>query len=231
MNWLDVAVAVGLAAFALRGFLKGLVAESLGFLGLLVAAAASLYANPAAADLLRRVLSSSRPFAAVMAAVLVFLLAEFAWLLGLYFLVGRKRKPSFRRSGADRVGGALFWVGKGVMWASLMLLVFQAILMPGAHRSAAEGAEFAGMVRGVAPWVGARVATVLPRSARQRYEAFRNEVARLGARWWVMAPKAVAPQPSAAPAPSSSPASGGPQGPPRAGGAGAASQPPAQARP
>ena len=220
MNWLDAAVAVALAAFALRGFLKGLVNESLGFLGLLIAAAASLYANPQAADLLRRTLGISRPIAAFAAATLVFLVVEFVWLLGLFFLLGRGKKESFRRSGANRMGGALFGLGKGVIWASLVLLALGALPMPKAYRAAAGGAEVAGTVRAVAPWVGARVAAVLPRTSRQRYEAFRAEIAQLGARWRVLAPKAAAPAPS--PAPST---------PPQAGAAGETKPPASKARP
>ncbi len=223
MNWLDWAVVVGLAAFALRGLLKGLVIESLGFLGLLIAVAASLYGNPPAADILRRAIGISRPIAAATGAILVFLVVEFVWHLGIYFLVGRKREHSFRRSGADRVGGVLFGLGKGVVLASLLLLILVAAPMPRAYRAAAEEAEFAGAVRAVAPWIGARVAAALPRSARQRYEAFRNEVAQLGARWRILSP----PLPRGTPPPSStsSPA------PPQAGAAGEAKQPPAKARP
>jgi len=230
MNWLDVAVVIGLAAFALRGFFKGLVVESLGFLGLLIAGAASLYANPTAADLLRRPLGISRPFAAAAAAVLVFLLAEFVWLLGLYFLVGRKRKDSFRRSGANRLGGALFGLGKGVILASLALLVLAAVPMPKAYRDAAEGAEVAGRVRAVAPWIGGRVATVLPPAARQRYEAFRTQVVHLGARWRIIAPPAAARKSSTEAARSPAPA-GASAAPQQAGTPGEVKQPPAKARP
>ncbi len=212
MNWLDVAVAVALAAFALRGFLKGLVNESLGFLGLLIAAAASLYANPQAAGLLHRTLGVSRPAAAFAAAALVFLVVKFVWLLGLFFLLGRGKKESFRRSGANRMGGALFGLGKGVIWASLMLLALEAVPMPKAYGAAAEGAEVAGTVRAVAPWLGARAASILPRSARQRYEAFRSEVAQLRARWRVLAPKSAAPAP---PAPAQPGAVGEAKQPPR----------------
>ncbi|HEY7676764.1 MAG TPA: CvpA family protein [Candidatus Methylomirabilis sp.] len=215
MNWLDVAVVVGLAAFALRGFLKGLVTESLGFLGLLVAAAASLYANHMAAALLRRGLGISRPFAAFAAAVLGFLLVEFVWHLALWFLLGRGEKTSFRESSANWMGGALFGLGKGVLLVSLALVALRALPMPKAYRAAAEGAEVAGTVQAVAPWVGAQVAGILPRAARQRYEAFRHEVVQLGSQWHVMVPRPAAPAQSAAPA----------------GAAGAAKSPPAKPRP
>jgi uncharacterized membrane protein required for colicin V production len=200
MNWLDVAVVVGLAAFALRGFFKGLVTESLGFLGLLVAAAASLYANSAAADMLRRALGVSRPFAAFAAATLGFLLVEFVWHLALWLLLGREEKASFRRSSANWMGGALFGLGKGVVVASFALVALSTVPMPEAYRAAAQGAEIAGTVRAVAPWIGARVASILPRSARQRYDAFRHEVTQLGSHWYIMAPRPAAPAPSAAPA-------------------------------
>ncbi len=233
MNWLDVAVAVALAAFALRGFLKGLVNESLGFLGLLAAAAAGLYANPQAADLLRRTLGLSRPIAAFAAAALVFLVVEFVWHLGLYFLLGRGKKESFRRSSANWIGGALFGLGKGVIWMSLLLVALGAAPMPKAYRAAAEGAEVAGTVRAVAPWLGQRVASVLPRSARQRYDAFRNEVAQLGARWRIIAPTPSEPLPQAAPGGryGVTPAAPAPATPPQPGAAGEAKQPPAKARP
>ncbi|HYB74276.1 MAG TPA: CvpA family protein [Candidatus Sulfotelmatobacter sp.] len=215
MNWLDVAVVVGLAAFALRGFLKGLVTESLGFLGLLVAAAASLYANPQAADILRRGLGISRPLAAFAAAILCFLVVEFVWHLGLWFLLGRGEKASFRKSSANWMGGALFGLGKGVIVASLALVALSAVPMPEAYRTAAEGAEVAGTVRAVAPWIGARVTGMLPRAARQRYDAFRREVAQLGSQWHIIAPRRIGPAPSASPAV----------------GAGGAKAPPAKPRP
>ena len=224
MNWLDVAVVLGLAGFALRGFLKGLVAESLAFLGLLLAAAASLYGNPAAADLLGRTIHLWRPLAVLLAAVLVFLAAKIVWVLGLYFLVERGKKGDFRRSGVDRVGGALFGLGKGAIWASLVLLILRVVPMPQAYRSAADGAEVAGTVQGVAPWVGARVASVLPRSARQRYETFHREVAQVGARWRAMVLRSGALLPEGA-------APGGFRVSPHAGVAGEAKHPPAKPRP
>ena len=183
MNWLDWAVVVGLAGFALRGFFKGLVVESLGFLGLLLAAAASLYANPTAADLLHRPLGASRPLAAVAAAILVFLVAEFVWLLCIYSLLGRGRHEGFRKSGANRLGGVLLGMGKGVLLVSLGLLLLEAAPMLPAYRAAAEGGALAGRVRAVAPWIEVRVAAILPESARERYVTFRGHVTELRARW------------------------------------------------
>jgi membrane protein required for colicin V production len=204
MNWLDVAAAAGLAAFALRGLLKGLVAESLGFLGLVLAAAGSLYAYPTVAGALRRAVSMPRPLAVLSAALVVFLAAEFVWLLGVYFLVGRGGKDGFRRSGADRVGGALFGAGKGLVLVSFALLLLESLPLPGAYRATAEEAEFAARLRAVAPWVGDHVAAVLPLAARRHYESFRGEVRPLGARWSAVAPPPhptkTAPGPSA-PAP------------------------------
>lgn len=200
MNWLDVAVAVGLAAFALRGFLKGLVAESLGFLGLLLGVAASLFANPLVADFVRRVAGASRPAAVLTAAVLVFLAVEFVWLFGMWFLLGRAKRKSFRRSGANRVGGALFGLGKGVVLVSFSLLFLEAVPMPRVYRGAAEGAEVAAQVRAVAPWIGEQVAAILPRSVQRRYETFRGQVAQLGVRWRVISPSGTGPTPPAAPA-------------------------------
>ena len=199
MNWLDVAVVAGLAGFALWGFLKGLVKESLGFLGLLLATVASLAVNPFAAGVLRRLLGTSRPFAVLAAAILVFLIVEFVWLLGMFFLLRHPRRQSFRRSGANRVGGALFGMGKGVLLLSLALLVLVAVPMPEAYRAAAEGADLAGRVRAVAPWCAGQVAAILPRAARRRYEAFHGQVAQLGARWRIIAPTPSEPLPYAAP--------------------------------
>jgi len=199
MNWLDWAVVAGLAGFVLWGFIKGLVVESLGFLGLLLAAAAGLAANPPAADLLRRLTGTSRPFAVLAAAILVFLVVEFLWLLGMFFLLRRPRPQSFRRSAANRVGGVLFGMGKGVLLLSLALLLLEAVPMPQAYRNAAEAAELAGRVRAAAPWCAGRVAAILPRAARVRYEAFRVQVAPLGARWRIIAPTPSEPLPHAAP--------------------------------
>ena len=199
MNWLDVAVAAGLAGFALWGFIKGLVVQSLGFLGLLLAAVASLAVNPFAAETLRRLLGTSRPFAVLAAAILVFLIVEFVWLLGMFFLLRRPRRQSFRRSGANRVGGALFGMGKGVLLLSLVLLVLEAVRMPEAYRAAAEEAELARRVRAVAPWCAGQVAAILPRAARRRYEAFHGQVAQLGARWRIIAPTPSEPLPYTAP--------------------------------
>jgi uncharacterized membrane protein required for colicin V production len=200
MNWLDIAVAVALAAFALRGFLKGLVAESLGFLGLLLAVAAGLFAHPPVADLLRRVTGLARPVAVLAAAIFVFLLAEFVWLFGMWFFLGRAKRQSFRRSGANRLGGALFGLGKGVVWVGLALLFLEAVPMPRLYRSAAEAASVAGRVRAVAPWIGEQAAALLPRPVQRRYETFRGQVAQLGARWRVISPPGPGPQPPATPA-------------------------------
>ena len=198
MNWLDVAVAIGLSAFALRGFLKGLVAESLGFLGLLLAVAAALVAYPWVANFLRPIAGLSRPVGYLAGAVLVFLVAGFVWLFGMWFLLGRAKRQSFRRSGANRVGGALFGLGKGVVLVSFALLLLEALPMPRAYRSVAGGAEVAGQVRAVAPWIGEQVAAILPRSVQRRYEAFRGQVVQLGARWRVISPSGPGPTPPAA---------------------------------
>lgn len=193
MNWLDVAVACVLAAIALRGFLKGLVAESLGFLGLLMAAAAALGAYPWVADPLRGAAGLSRPVAVLAAALAVFLVVEFLWLVALWFLLGRAKRRSFRRSGANRVGGALFGCGKGILLVSLLLLVLEVLPMPRVYRSAAEGSEVAGQVRAVGPWLAGRAAGILPRAVQRRYDDFRRQVARLGARWRVLSPPAGGP--------------------------------------
>ena len=199
MNWLDWGVVAGLAGFGLWGFFKGLVVESLGFLGLLLAAAAGLAANPPAADLLRRLTGLSRPVATLAAAIVVFLVVEFFWLLAMFFLLRRPRRQSFRRSAANRVGGSLFGMGRGVLLLSAALLLLEAAPMPQAYRDAAEASDLAGRVRAVAPWCVGRVATVLPRAARARYEAFRAQVTQLGARWRIIAPTPSEPLPHAAP--------------------------------
>lgn len=205
MNWLDVVAVAGLAGFMLRGVIKGLVVESLGFLGLLLAAAVGLAIHPVAAEPLRRLLGASSSIAVLVAAILVFLVVEFFWLMAMYFLVGRGRREGFHRSGANRMGGALFAGGKGALLLSLLLLVLEVAPMPGAYRAAAEDGVVAGRLRAVAPSLGGHIAGFLPRLARQRYEAFRDRVAQLGARWRIIAPVSTAPASPAGSDVSSSP--------------------------
>jgi uncharacterized membrane protein required for colicin V production len=200
MNWLDAGAAIGLAAFALRGFLKGLVAESLAFFGLLLSAGVTLYGAAPAADLFARAVGIGRPLATLAAAIVLFLLVEFAWHLGLHFLVGKSGKDGFRRSAADRVGGALFGLVKGVVMVSLLLVSLERLPMPRAYRRAAGRTEYAGVVRGAAPWIGRALAQVLPEDMRRRYEALRGRVAPLAAR-----PGAIPGGPPGAPGPGEPP--------------------------
>jgi uncharacterized membrane protein required for colicin V production len=200
MNWLDWAVVAVLAGFALWGLIKGLVKESLGFLGLLLAAGASLAVNPWATGVLQRLGRLSRPSATLAAALLAFVLFEFLWLVALFFLLRRPRRQSFRRSAANRLGGGLFALGKGVLLVSLGLLLLEAAPMPQGYRRAAEKAALAARARAVAPWCAGQVAAILPGAARRRYEAFRAQVAQLEVpRWRTIAPTTAEPLPHAAP--------------------------------
>ncbi len=200
MNWLDWAVVAVLAGLALWGLSTGLVRESLGFLGLVVAAAASLAVNPWAAGVLQGLGGLSRPAASLGAALLALLLFEFLWLVGLFFLLRRPRRQSFRRSAANRLGGGLFALGKGLLLLSLALLLLEAAPMHQGYRQAAESASLAAQVRAVAPWCAGHVVALLPSAARRRYEAFRAQVAQLAApRWRTIAPTTSEPLPHAAP--------------------------------
>ncbi len=168
---MDLVIAGLLAVYLVRGMVKGLIAESLAFLGVLIAAlAALLFAGQVSAALARDISLSPR-LLLLIALGLVFCGVNLLSILGVWYL-GRG-KGNYVLSGMDRAGGAVVGCVKGTFVLSLLVTGVSVLpLFPGLRKAVVES-PLAGEVRPFAPTAYEAILFLLPSSARERYEGLR----------------------------------------------------------
>ena len=168
---MDLVIAGLLAVYLVRGMVKGLIAESLAFLGVLIAAlAALLFAGQVSAALARDISLSPR-LLLLIALGLVFCGVNLLSLLGVWYL-GRG-KGNYVLSGMDRAGGAVVGCVKGTFVLSLLVTGMSVLpLFPGLRKAVVES-PLAGEIRPLAPTAYEAILLLLPSSARERYERLR----------------------------------------------------------
>ncbi len=129
MNFIDIAIVVVLAAFMLKGLLRGLLKEVCSLAGLLVGAIlAFAYHNPLAQWLLDVVRLPSQ-LAVVAAFLALFLLSVISFAV-LGFLLSKFVKLIFL-GGLNRVLGGFFGLAQGAVLLALILFALSLGTLPG----------------------------------------------------------------------------------------------------
>lgn len=122
MTAFDAVALLLIALSAVAGFSRGAVRECVGLFALALSILATIAALPLAAPFARRLIHPSW-LAAVLAALIVFALV----FTGLQLLAGRLTASLDKRrlmGGANRAGGLLFGIVRGLVFLGLFALVF-----------------------------------------------------------------------------------------------------------
>ncbi len=145
-TWLDLVVALFIAAGAFRGFKRGLVREGMAFAGLAVGLLVATRWYGAVFALLRPFIGGGRPVE-VLAYLLVMLAVLVCFTL-LTVLLLRLRRLLFV-GWLDRLGGTLFGGGQGALLAAagLVLLIRNPVM--GLDQAVRESEVAVGLLRAV----------------------------------------------------------------------------------
>jgi membrane protein required for colicin V production len=121
VNAVDAVIVVLLALYCIRGFVRGVFREAMGFVGLFGAGVAAMTYWRPVAELLRSV-ADLGPVAAQVAAGAVVFVAVNLLVHGVALLLDRAARAIFLGSIARVTGGALA-LGKGAIVVGLVLLL------------------------------------------------------------------------------------------------------------
>ena len=119
MNFFDVAILVVLAAFLLKGVLRGLLKEICSLLGLLVGALVALRFHGELAETMAAAFRLPPAFCAAVTFGLLFLAAVLVFW-GIGYLLTRFVKLLFL-GGMNRVAGGFFGLAEGVLLLAVLL--------------------------------------------------------------------------------------------------------------
>ncbi|HKK00904.1 MAG TPA: CvpA family protein [Desulfuromonadales bacterium] len=128
MNWFDIAILVVLAAFALKGLLRGLLKELCSLIGLVAGLYLALrFSTPLAAEM-TQAFHLPQKLCSIVAFSLLFL-ATFAFFTVLGYLLSRFVKLVFL-GGLNRVAGGLFGLVQGGLLLALALFTLSLSPLP-----------------------------------------------------------------------------------------------------
>ncbi len=121
MNFFDIAILVLLAAFLVKGLVRGLVKEFFSLLGLVAGAALAFRFHAPLAQVLTETLRLPARFC-VVAAFLVLFLTTILLFAVVSYLLSRFIKLPFL-GGLNRVTGGFFGLGQGTLLLAVILFV------------------------------------------------------------------------------------------------------------
>lgn len=142
MNFFDIAILVVLAAFLIKGVVRGLLKELCSLLGVLVGAVLAFCFHDSLADLLVQTFRWFPPTAAVIVAFLAFFLITILFFAILGRLLSRFVNLLFM-GGLNRVAGAFFGLAEGAVLLAVILFAFSLRPLPGFVQKSYNGSELA----------------------------------------------------------------------------------------
>ena len=171
MNAIDIAILVVIGLFATKGLIRGLVIEVFTLAGLLVGYIAALREMGTLSGFLGKHVQLPELVLNIVAFLIIFLaiVLIFRWVAGA---LRRIMKWTFI-GWLDRGGGAMFGILKGLLIASLLLLVFSAIPFSDEMEDRQEASLLYDPVRSVAPAVFNLVKHAFPQT-QDFYEEIRQ---------------------------------------------------------
>ena len=171
MNAIDIAILVVIGLFATKGLIRGLVIEVFTLAGLLVGYIAALREMGTLSGFLGKHVQLPELVLNIVAFLIIFLaiVLIFRWVAGA---LRRIMKWTFI-GWLDRGGGAMFGILKGLLIASLLLLVFSAIPFSDEMEDRQEASLLYDPVRSVAPAVFNFVKHAFPQT-QDFYEEIRQ---------------------------------------------------------
>ena len=141
MNWFDIVILVVLAAFVIKGLLRGLLKELCSLVGLVAGLYLALRFSPPLAAEMARAFHLPQPLCSVAAFSLLFL-ATFAFFAILGYLLSRIVKPVFL-GGINRVVGGVFGLAQGGLLLALGLFTLSLGPLPQGVRPAFSRSQLA----------------------------------------------------------------------------------------
>lgn len=171
MNAIDIAILVVIVVFAVKGLIRGLVIEVFTLAGLLVGYIAALREMGTLSGFLGKHIQLPELVLNIVAFLVIFLaiVLIFRWIAGAL-----KRIMKWTFIGwLDRGGGILFGILKGLLIASLLLLVFSAIPFSDEMNTRQDESFLYEPVRSVAPAVFNFVKHAFPQT-QDFYEEIRQ---------------------------------------------------------
>lgn len=171
MNFIDIAVLIVIGLFAVKGLIRGLVMEVFTLAGLLVGYVAAIREMGTVSGFLGNHIRLPELVLNIVAFMIIFIaiVLIFRWAAGA---LRRIFKWSFI-GWLDRGGGALFGILKGLLIASLLLMVFSAIPFSDDVQDRKRESLLFEPVRSVAPAVFNFVKRVFPQT-QDFYEELRQ---------------------------------------------------------
>ncbi len=141
MNGLDIVILVILAAFVLKGVLRGLLKELCSLVGLVAGGALAFHFHPPLAQVLVESFGLPAKVCAVVAFLALFLATVLCFAL-IGMLLSRFIRLIFL-GGFNRVAGAFFGLGQGVLLLAILLYGISLSPLPQVVSSQIKGSQFA----------------------------------------------------------------------------------------